>query len=114
MGGRISLFFLGDATHNSFDNLAFADATTLQAAEDRGDDLHDQLTRSTRFGPSTSTALATLHGSSPRASDVGRMPGTDLHARKARAIITEQHGENRPFEIVFDPDHANDRDDGGR
>jgi hypothetical protein len=42
-GGLISLFFLGDAEHSSFDNLAFADQNTLLAGEDRGDLLHSQL-----------------------------------------------------------------------
>src|SRR5262245_39955218 len=41
--GRISLFFLGDHVHNSFDNLAFANENQLLAAEDRGDTLHAQL-----------------------------------------------------------------------
>ena len=42
-GGLISIFVLGDARHSSFDNLTFADANTLLAAEDRGDGLHRQL-----------------------------------------------------------------------
>jgi uncharacterized protein DUF839 len=41
--GTLSIFFLGDADHSSFDNLAFADTHTLLAAEDRGDTLHKQL-----------------------------------------------------------------------
>jgi hypothetical protein len=41
--GRISLFFLGDHDHNSFDNIAFANMQQLLAAEDRGDGLHNQL-----------------------------------------------------------------------
>src|SRR5262249_61162718 len=41
--GQISLFFLGDHDHNSFDNLAFANQDQLLAAEDRGDTLHTQL-----------------------------------------------------------------------
>ncbi len=41
--GSISIVVLGDREHNSFDNLAFADATTLLVAEDRGDTLHRQL-----------------------------------------------------------------------
>jgi Alkaline phosphatase PhoX len=44
-GGLISIFVLGDAKHSSFDNLTFADANTLLAAEDRGDTLHSQLNR---------------------------------------------------------------------
>jgi hypothetical protein len=41
--GTISLFFLGDAAHAAFDNLAFADNRVLLATEDRGDNLHRQL-----------------------------------------------------------------------
>jgi len=43
--GLISIFVLGDADHSSFDNLTFADANTLLAAEDRGDTLHLQLNK---------------------------------------------------------------------
>jgi hypothetical protein len=41
--GVISLLYLGDHTHNSFDNLAFANEHQLLATEDRGDTLHTQL-----------------------------------------------------------------------
>ncbi len=41
--GTIAIFALGDTEHNSFDNLAMADAKTLLAAEDRGDTLHTEL-----------------------------------------------------------------------
>ena len=41
--GWISIFFLGDSEHNSFDNLTFANRRTLLATEDRGDTLHKQL-----------------------------------------------------------------------
>jgi hypothetical protein len=34
---------LGDATHNSFDNVTFLDKDTILVSEDRGDTLHDQL-----------------------------------------------------------------------
>jgi len=43
--GRISLFYLGDADHAAFDNLAFATGNILLAAEDRGDTLHKQLNK---------------------------------------------------------------------
>ncbi|HJQ26120.1 MAG TPA: alkaline phosphatase PhoX [Blastocatellia bacterium] len=42
-GGMIAIVVLGDQDHAAFDNLAFADARTLLAAEDRGDTLHKQL-----------------------------------------------------------------------
>src|SRR5262249_29738547 len=41
--GSISLFFLGDREHNSFDNLSFANEQQIMATEDRGDLLHGQL-----------------------------------------------------------------------
>lgn len=41
--GTISIFYLGDSEHASFDNLTFASAKFLLATEDRGDGLHKQL-----------------------------------------------------------------------
>src|SRR5262249_20287412 len=41
--GHISLVFLGDPEHASFDNVTFANAKFLLATEDRGDGLHTQL-----------------------------------------------------------------------
>ena len=43
--GRIGIFFLGDADHAAFDNLAFASGNLLLAGEDRGDTLHRQLSK---------------------------------------------------------------------
>jgi len=40
--GAIELFYLGDATHAAFDNVAFFGGTQLAAVEDRGDTLHGQ------------------------------------------------------------------------
>jgi hypothetical protein len=41
--GTISIFYLGDSEHSSFDNLTFASDKHLLATEDRGDGLHKQL-----------------------------------------------------------------------
>ena len=41
--GSISLFALGDATHNSFDNTNFLSKNVMLVTEDRGDGLHTQL-----------------------------------------------------------------------
>ncbi|MDT4935386.1 MAG: hypothetical protein QOK11_3278, partial [Pseudonocardiales bacterium] len=41
--GTVSLLALGDAVHNSFDNITAADTYTLLVGEDRGDTLHQQL-----------------------------------------------------------------------
>jgi len=40
--GTLTLFFLGDLEHTSFDNLAFWTEDLLVAVEDRGDTLHGQ------------------------------------------------------------------------
>src|SRR5262249_61194408 len=42
-GASLTTIGLGDEKHNSFDNVAFLDAGTLLATEDRGDTLHDEL-----------------------------------------------------------------------
>jgi hypothetical protein len=41
--GKLTLFFKGDAEHNSFDNVAFWDENRIAVVEDRGDGLHAQL-----------------------------------------------------------------------
>jgi len=41
--GTLTLFFLGDLQHTSFDNLAFWTEDLLVAVEDRGDTLHGQV-----------------------------------------------------------------------
>ncbi len=122
--GRISIFFLGDQTHNSFDNIAMADENTLLAAEDRGDTLHSQLNtldsvwafdvksrrpRPVRFialGRDASsvangednepTGLFVSNGSARQNELLGTRAGLD----DARAFVTQQHGDNNVFEIV--------------
>jgi hypothetical protein len=41
--GKLSLMYLGDATHTGFDNTSFWDKNNLVVVEDRGDTLHTQL-----------------------------------------------------------------------
>ena len=132
--GRLSIFFLGDTVHNSFDNLTFADASTLLAAEDRGDTLHDELNtldsvwafdvarpgHAKRFIALGRDPLAAPTGAedneptglfvSEGAIDVGNMLGTPLDRRAAHAFVTDQHGENHTYAIVFDPDYDGDSD----
>jgi hypothetical protein len=132
--GRISVFFLGDTIHNSFDNLTFADNVTLLAAEDRGDTLHDELNtldsvwafdvfrpeHAKRFIALGRDALAAPVGAedneptglfvSQGGTDVSNLLGTILNPLKAKAFVTEQHGENHTYSIVFDPDHDGDSD----
>ncbi|HWI73891.1 MAG TPA: hypothetical protein VNT55_18160 [Baekduia sp.] len=40
--GKAKTIVLGDATHNSFDNITFLDKDTFLSTEDRGDTLHNQ------------------------------------------------------------------------
>jgi hypothetical protein len=134
--GVISLVLLGDAVHNSFDNLAFTDPFTLLAAEDRGDGLHKQLNTLDSiwavdvFGdpdPRRFVALGRDEASTIDAGygDVGTpgyqnegdneptgvhvsdgnpslagMQGTPQDPLRTRWFFTQQHGENRVYEII--------------
>jgi hypothetical protein len=122
---QLSAFFLGDAAHASFDNLTFADEATLLAAEDRGDTLHDQLNtldsvwafntvgpvNARRFIALGRDAVAAPVGAedneptglfvSEGSDGVSRMQGRVLNPLRARAFVTEQHGQNQTFEIVL-------------
>jgi hypothetical protein len=145
-GGKLSLFFLGDADHASFDNLAFANPFTLLAAEDRGDTLHKQLNKldsiwafdvfpfhapsARRFvalgrdtastidvglgeagtpgfqneGDNEPTGLYVSEGS----TQVGKMLGTPQSPARSRAFFTQQHGENRVYEVIQTDGHQED------
>jgi Alkaline phosphatase PhoX len=122
--GRISLFFLGDREHNSFDNLAFASEQQLLAAEDRGDTLHGQLNtldsiwafdvhaankKPIRFLALGRDASAVVRGEDNEPTGVfvsngssGRkhMLGTAENLNNARGFFTMQHGDNNVFEFV--------------
>lgn len=121
--GLISLFFLGDAEHSSFDNISFADDNTLLATEDRGDLLHTQLNtldsvwafsihgwqkprRLVALGRDA-TSLAKGEDNEPTGIHVSRgdtsvrtMPGTEADLFNVRAFLTRQHGDNVIWEIV--------------
>jgi Bacterial protein of unknown function (DUF839) len=91
--GKISIFVLGDAAHASFDNLTFADANTLLAAEDRGDTLHGQLNRL------DSVWAFFLDGSEPRRFvALGRDTASQVDAEFFAAGTPEyqNEGDNEP------------------
>jgi hypothetical protein len=113
---------LGDADHNSFDNLSFVTPGLLLAAEDRGDDLHQRLQMYDSVGPMTSPInLQSVSSrlvwdkiaSDPEAYDneptgvivsngalsTQALLGTFDNLKNARGFITQQHGKNRVFEI---------------
>ncbi len=122
--GRISLFFLGDHDHNSFDNLAFVNEHQLTAAEDRGDTLHTQLNtldsvwafdvRSPRTKPvrfialgRDATSLVRNEDNEPTGLFVSngsaskrQLLGTEESLDGARGFITQQHGDNTVYEFV--------------
>ena len=118
--GLISIFVLGDAVHSSFDNITFADETTLLTTEDRGNTLHTEL------NTLDSVWAYSVNGSQPplRFVAVGRdatseaegedneptgmhvsagnpraLPGTLGDLFNARAFLTQQHGDNVLFEV---------------
>lgn len=119
--GKIGIVVLGDADHAAFDNLAFSDAHTLLAAEDRGDTLHSQLNKLDSIwaydvrNPANPTRFAAL-GLDRLTTDEDNEP-TGLHysdgnptidgllgrfvpsIRDARLFFTQQHGENNVYEV---------------
>ena len=123
--GSISLFFLGDQVHNSFDNINFANEHQILVAEDRGDTLHDQLmtldsvwafdvrfknAKPIRFialgrdasasGPGQEdnepTGVFVSNGSTKRSELLGT---DDALEGKARGFFTQQHGDNVVYEF---------------
>jgi hypothetical protein len=123
--GEISIFFLGDSEHNSFDNVAFAGNSVLLVAEDRGDLLHDQLNtldsvwafdiRKPGADPMRFVALGRdaiaaplnaedneptgVHYSDGNASIKGLI-GNPVNAARGRLFFTEQHGNNVVYEVL--------------
>jgi hypothetical protein len=122
--GQISLFYLGDADHASFDNLTFADDRTLLATEDRGDLLHTQLNKldsvwafaihgfprkPVRLVALGRDATSVTKGEDNEPTGVfvsgGResertIPGAESDLFNVRAFLTRQHGDNVIWEIV--------------
>ncbi|HEY3663184.1 MAG TPA: alkaline phosphatase PhoX [Chthoniobacterales bacterium] len=123
--GRIGIVVLGDAAHNSFDNVTFTSRTTLVTTEDRGDTLHDQLdtldsiwaydvsqgASSARFVALGQDMLAGVlgkedneptgaHFSDGDASVLGLIGRNVPNARTGRFFFTQQHGENNLYEVV--------------
>ncbi|MBA3811237.1 MAG: DUF839 domain-containing protein [Caulobacteraceae bacterium] len=121
--GKIKLIVLGDADHNSFDNITFGDSNTILAAEDRGDTLHDQLNALDSIWAYPLTALASplrvlAQGRDASASGAGAEDneptgihvsnggiarpiqyGTTYNLPEARGFYTQQHGDNTTFEL---------------
>jgi len=121
--GLISVFFVGDADHASFDNLTFADDHTILATEDRGDTLHTQLNkldsvwafavhgaarprRLVALGRDA-TSVAKGEDNEPTGVHVSAgnslpffMYGTEADLFNARGFLTRQHGDNVVWEIV--------------
>jgi secreted PhoX family phosphatase len=126
--GTISIFYRGDSTHNSFDNVTFADNETLLATEDRGDLLHSQLNTLDSIWafdvrhPGTPRRLVALGRDPESNADVqangeGDNEPTGLHVsdgsstiggllykhvkpNAARWFFTQQHGDNVVYEIT--------------
>jgi hypothetical protein len=121
--GTVSIFVLGDATHNSFDNVTFASANQILTAEDRGNTLHTQLNTldsvwayslngsipPLRFVALGRDATSEAEGEdneptgmyvSSGGSHIGDQQGTLQSLSNARAFLTQQHGDNVLYEII--------------
>lgn len=120
-GGSITPVVLGDETHNSFDNITWASTGSFIVAEDRGDTLHMQLNTLDsvwQYGSNGTGKRLIALGRDPvslagdedneptgmyvsnGSADVGSMYGTEGDLVGARGFLTEQHGENRTFEVL--------------
>jgi len=121
--GSIHLFALGDADHNSFDNITFGDSQTLLVAEDRGDTLHDQLNKLDSLWAYPLNGNAPLRvvaqgrdvSATPPASEdnevtgihvsngtptISSQFGTPNNLTNARGFFTQQHGDNTIYELI--------------
>jgi hypothetical protein len=121
--GTLKNIVLGDSTHNSFDNITFGDSNTIVTAEDRGDTLHDQLDTldSVWAYPLTNTANplrvvalgrdASASGDGEEDNEPTRVYvsngervrpdqyGNPTNLLGARGFFTEQHGDNKVYEL---------------
>ncbi len=124
--GTLKLIALGDSTHNSFDNVTFGDSNTILTTEDRGDTLHDQLNTldsiwAYPLGAMDSPLRLVALGRDDKASRDGKEDneptgifisagghtksdqyGTQGNMIGARGFFTEQHGENKVYELHHD------------
>ncbi|MBA3961021.1 MAG: DUF839 domain-containing protein [Chthoniobacterales bacterium] len=119
--GTISIVVLGDADHSSFDNVTFTSRTTLLAAEDRGDTLHDELNKldsiwaynvsnpatAARFVALGQDRMAIAEDNEPTGlhnsdgdTTIGGLIGTrPPNPLKSRLFFSQQHGENNLYEV---------------
>ena len=123
--GRIGIVVLGDADHSSFDNVTFTSGTTLLAAEDRGDLLHDQLDKldsiwaydvtlanpvarfvalgQDRMAIDEDNEPTGTHFSDGDSSILGLIGRNLPNQRTGRLFFTQQHGENNLYRVVVQP-----------
>jgi hypothetical protein len=121
--GTIKDIALGDATHNSFDNVTWGDSNTVLTAEDRGDTLHDQLDtldsvwayplnnianplRVVALGRDASASGSGQEDNEPTGVYVSNgehvkpdQYGNPTNLLGARGFFTEQHGDNKVYEL---------------
>ena len=94
--GAISVFYVGDADHSSFDNLTFWRGNVLLATEDRGDSLHRQLNKlDSIWGFNVASAP---HATPVRFVALGRDSAstTDAHLLDASTPGYQNEGDNEP------------------
>jgi hypothetical protein len=78
---KVKTIVLGDATHASFDNVAFLDKSTLLATEDRGDTLHQQLNAlDSLWSFDITKPLAKINADAQRLVAQGRDPAASADA----------------------------------
>jgi collagen triple helix repeat protein len=93
--GHLTVAFVGDAVHNSFDNITFLDGDTALVAEDRGDALHQQLNALDSIW-----ALDVSDGSMKRLLGLGRDPSSTADAALLGTPGFQNDGDNEPTGIT--------------
>jgi hypothetical protein len=93
--GHLSVAFVGDTVHNSFDNITFFDGDTAFVAEDRGDALHQQLNTLDSVW-----SLDVSDGSTRRLVGLGRDASSTADAALLGTPGFQNDGDNEPTGIT--------------
>ncbi|MGH2906592.1 MAG: hypothetical protein ACRDKI_07460 [Solirubrobacterales bacterium] len=108
--GRISAAAVGDAVHNSFDNLSFFDRNTVFVGEDRGDLLHQQLNAlDSLWSFDLTKSYSAINADAQRVIAQGRDADSFADVSKKEGVppIADQNdGDNEVTGILVDPGWA--------
>lgn len=111
---EVTTIEVGDATHNSFDNVSFLDADTALVTEDRGDTLHQQLNAlDSLWSFDLTDSLADINGSAKRLIAQGRDPlaTADAANHEGTPPVTDQNDGDNEVTGIHVSDGSTSADD---